>query len=478
MGVETNELANEGARAPLALGVAGVSSAPGEREAAAPSLRGFFGPDEPRDDFAQRCIRCGFCLPTCPTYVETYREASSPRGRIHLIQAVASGQLDVADPAFVDQMYECLDCRACEAVCPSGVPYGQLVETARTQIERAQPGPFWRRAMRAAIFDGVFGDQRTFRRLGALARVYQRSGARWLARRSGALGWLGLRETEALLPTLPSSFVAPAGEVYAPLAGAPRRGRVALLAGCVMSVAFAETDRATIRTLNANGYEVVTPAGQECCGALTIHAGEMDRARMLACRNILAFEAADADLIISNAAGCGSALKEYGQLFADDPAWRERAATFAERVRDVTELLGGLLARGELNTNFAPLRLRVTYQEACHLAHAQRISAQPRQLLQAIPGLELVEMAEPSLCCGSAGVYNLTRPQMAGQLGARKASHVLATGAQAVVTTNPGCWLQLRATLAQAESPMPVLHIVDILDAAYRGRSPIETETV
>lgn len=442
----------------------------GEPDDARKLLRGFTGPDQPRDDFAQRCIRCGFCLPTCPTYVETYREASSPRGRIHLIQAVASGQLDVADPTFVDQMYECLDCRACEAVCPSGVQYGQLVETARTQIERAQPGPRWRQALRAVIFDGLFADQRVFRGVGTLARAYQRSGARWLAQRTGALDWLRLRDQEALLPELPGSFVAPAGEVYAPLAGAPRRGRVALLTGCVMSVAFAETDRATIRVLNANGYEVVTPAGQQCCGALTIHAGEMDRARMLAAQNIMAFETADADYIISNAAGCGSALKDYAQLFADDLAWRDRAATFAGRVRDVTELLGGLLARGQLNTRFEPLPMRVTYQDACHLAHAQRINAQPRQLLQVIPGLELVEMEEPSLCCGSAGVYNLTRPRMASQLGARKAAHVMATGAEAVVTTNPGCWLQLRATLAQAESPMRVVHIVDLLDAAYRGR--------
>lgn len=436
-------------------------------------VSGFSGPDQPSDDILQKCVRCGYCLPTCPTYVETYSEASSPRGRIRMIQAVADGALSLTDPSFVEQMYQCLDCRACEAVCPSGVRYGQLVETARTQIERGRPRSAGQRAARAAIFDGLFADQRRFRLVGRALRLYQRSGMRRLARRSGALDALGLRATEALMPDLPAQFAKPTGEVYAASGDVLWRGRVAFFSGCVMSTVFAGTDRATIRTLNANGFEVVAPAAQECCGALTIHAGEMDRARTLAMRNIVAFEASDAMYIISNAAGCGSALKEYGALFADDPIWHERAEAFAARVRDITELLGDALARGELNTRFEPLPLTVTYQEPCHLAHAQRITAQPRALLAAIPGLTLVEMEESSLCCGSAGVYNLTNPEMAGALGKRKVGHALATGAQAVVTANPGCALQLRAELGQANSAMPVLHIVDLLDAAYRGRMPI-----
>ncbi len=436
-------------------------------------VSGFSGPDQPRDDILQKCIRCGFCLPTCPTYVETGSEASSPRGRIRLIQAVADGAMSLTDPTFVEQMYQCLDCRACEAVCPAGVRYGQLVEAARTQIERARPRSAGQRALRAVLFDGLFADQRRFRRAGRMLRLYQRSGLRLLARSSGALDALGLSATEALAPDVTGRDYAPADEVYAPLADVPPRGLVAFFAGCVMGSVFAGTDRATIRGLCANGFEVVAPAAQECCGALTIHAGEMDRARMLAVRNIEAFEASGAIAIVNNAAGCGSALKEYGEIFHEDPAWRERAEAFSARVRDITELLGEALAHGELNTRFAPLPLTVTYQEPCHLAHAQGITAQPRALLAAIPGLKLVEMAESSLCCGSAGVYNITRPKMAGALGRRKVTHAIETHAQAVVTANPGCALHLRAELGKAGSTMRVLHIVDVLDAAYRGRMPL-----
>lgn len=439
-----------------------------------PHPRGFSGPDQPSGDILRQCIRCGLCLTSCPTYVETRRETSSPRGRIHLIEAVAEGHLDVADPTFVDQMYECLDCRACEDVCPSGVAYGQLVETARAQIERARPRPLWQRAARFAAFGGLFADMRSMRLASAALRLYQRSGLRRVARGSGALRLLGLASTEAMLPEMPAAFVRSTGQVYPPLS-APRRGRVALFAGCVMSTAFAQTDRATVRVLTANGYEVVMPEGQGCCGALTVHGGALERARALARRNIAAFETAGADFVVVNAAGCGSALKEYDRLLESDDAWARRAAAFVARVRDVTELLGALEAEGSLNVAFASLPLRVTYQEPCHLAHAQRITQQPRRLLGAIPGLQLIEMDEPKLCCGSAGIYNLTRPVMAGQLGQRKAGHVTATSAQAVVTANPGCHMQLRATLAAAGSPVPVLHIVDVLDAAYRGVNPLES---
>lgn len=435
-------------------------------------VRGFSGTDMPREDIMQRCIRCGLCLPSCPTYLETHLETSSPRGRIHLIQSVATGALDLTSPGFVEQMYQCLDCRACEAVCPSGVEYGQLVETARTQIERARPRPVAQEAARWATFDGMFADMRRFRLASSLLRLYQRSGARFVARFSGLLQRLGLDDMEHMLPDLPAQFVVPAGQIYPPEPGIARQGRVALFAGCVMSTVFADTDRATIRVLNANGYEVVVPPNQGCCGALTVHAGAMDRARELARRNVAAYEDCGADFVVVNAAGCGSELKEYGRLFADDPDWRERGAAFAARVRDITELLGTLHADGRLNTRFQTLPLRVTYQEPCHLAHAQRITRQPRALLAAIPGLELIEMEESSLCCGSAGIYNIIRPEMANRLGDRKVSNAVATGAQVVVTANPGCHLQLRASLRRAGSPLAVLHIVDVLDAAYRGRLP------
>jgi glycolate oxidase iron-sulfur subunit len=438
------------------------------------AIRGFQGIDQPREDILRRCVRCGLCLPSCPTYLETRRETSSPRGRIRLVAAVADGTLGVTSPGFVEQMYQCLDCRACEAVCPSGVEYGQLVETARTQIERSRTRPLWQRLGRDAIFSGIFGDMRRFRAANALLRLYQRSGAQRLARASGALTRLRLDGPEGLVPALPASFVKPMGQTYAPVASMPRRGRVALFAGCIMSTAFAATDRATLRVLAQNGFEVTAPPDQECCGALTVHAGEMDAARALARRNIAAFEGSGTDLIVVNAAGCGAALKEYGRLFAEEPAWAERATTFAARVRDVTELLGDLEAEGSLNTHFSPLPLRVTYQEPCHLAQAQRISRQPRDLLRAIPGLELVEMDEAALCCGSAGIYNVTRPAMANALGERKIRAILATGAETVVTANPGCHLHLRASLQRAGVPLPVVHIVDVLDAAYRGR-PLPT---
>ncbi len=449
-----------------------VAAAGAGAEETVSAVRGFAGSDQPSDDILQRCIRCGLCLPTCPTYVETLREPSSPRGRIHLISAVAEGRLDIETPGFVEQMYQCLDCRACEAVCPSGVEYGQLVETARTQIERVQSRPLWQRLGRAAIFAGLFGDLRRFRAASALLRFYQRSGARWIARASGMLSLLGLREMETMLPDLPERFIAPSDAVYAPVADVARQGRVALLAGCIMSTAFAETDRATIRVLTMNGFEVVVPKGQQCCGALTVHSGEMDAARALACANIAAFEQSGADYVVVNAAGCGAELKEYDRLMAAEPAWAERATQFAAKVRDITELLGEVQARGELNTSFSPVPLRVTYQEACHLAHAQRISQQPRRLLRAIPGVELIEMQEASLCCGSAGIYNITRPAMAQTLGDRKTRHIRATEAQAVVTANPGCYLQLHASLQRAGMQMRVLHIVDLLDAAYRGAMP------
>ncbi|HEU0026244.1 MAG TPA: (Fe-S)-binding protein [Ktedonobacterales bacterium] len=450
--------------------------------AARGALPGFTGPDQPREDILRACVRCGYCLPSCPTYLETFSEVSSPRGRIRLIQAVADGVLSVTDPGFVEQMYQCLDCRACEAVCPSGVRYGQLVETARTQIERARGQSTgrsgaaragWRRIARAAALDGVFGDLSRVRLAGSAMRLYQRSGAQQLARATGALDALGLRDAEAMLPGLSAAAIIPRDDVYPPLPGVERRGRIALLTGCIMGSVFPETDRATIRVLCANGYEVVTPAAQQCCGALAVHSGDLDRARMLACRNIAAFEASGADLVISNAAGCGSALKDYGEFLARDPAWAERANAFAARVRDATEPLADLLRRGQLNISFARTPLRVTYQEPCHLVHAQRITAQPRALLRAIPGVELIEMQESSVCCGSAGVYNLLRPEMAGALGARKARNTLAASAQAVVTANPGCALQLRAELNRAGSALPVLHIMDLLDAAYRGRDPL-----
>jgi len=441
-----------------------------------PVIAGFRDPDRPDPAIFSSCVRCGLCLPHCPTYRETLRETSSPRGRIHLIQAVSEGRLSVTSPGFVGQMYQCLDCRACEDVCPSGVQYGRLVEAARAQIERARPRPLAQRLLRRFVFGALFGNMRLFRTANRLLWLYQHSGLQWLARRLGILKLLRLQEAEALLPALSSRFLTPRGQVIAPTwsaAGKPR-ARVALFAGCMMSTAFAETDRATARVLAANGCEVHIPAGQGCCGALTTHAGELDRARVMARRVIEAFERQEAitplDAIIINAAGCGAALKEYGHLLHDDPSFAQRAAAFSAKVQDITEFLGALERRGELNRNMHPLPLTVTYQEACHLAHAQRITEQPRRLLRAIPGLRLLEMEESAMCCGSAGIYNVTQPEMSRRLLTRKMGHALATEAEVIVSTNPGCILQLQAGARAAGASVRVAHLVDLLDAAYGAR--------
>lgn len=444
-----------------------------ESEALVDSVKdGFRGNDRPDERIVERCVRCGLCLPHCPTYLETLRETSSPRGRIHLIEAVGRGQLGLTDPGFVRQMYQCLDCRACEAACPSGVEYGKLVESARTQIERAQPGTPLKRGVRWLVLGRLFADMRIFRRLSRWLFLYQRSGLQWLARRLGVLRLLRLREMESLLPALPATFLIPADQHYATNATGTEQPaqEVALFAGCIMSTVFAETGRATLRVLLAHGCSVGLPAGQGCCGALTIHAGDLDGARAMARRNIEAFERSGLAYIIVNAAGCGAALKEYAHLLRDDPRYAERAAQFSARVRDISEFLIALPAPSVTR----PLPLRVTYQEPCHLAHAQRITQPPRQLLKRIPGLELVEMRESSLCCGSAGIYNVTQPAMSRRLRTRKIEHTSATGVDVVVTANPGCQLQLQSGLRQQRSRMRVMHLVDVLDMAYREEGPAQ----
>lgn len=409
-----------------------------------------------------KCVRCGLCLPTCPTYVETLTETSGPRGRISLIKAVAEERLDLLSPGFVHQMSECLDCRACEAVCPSGVQYGQLVEAARSEIAKAQeptrsPAA---RFLRFAALKALFGNLALMRVAAVLLRFYQRSGLRTLVRKSGILRLLHLEEAEALAPEISTKFFVPRDRRYE--ASQPR-ATVLLHAGCVMHVAFAHVDEATVRVLQRNGCTVLTPSAQGCCGAIAVHAGEMDFGLELAKRNIAAFEQSGADYYIINAAGCGSTLKEYGHLLGGDPQWAERAARFSSCVRDVLEFLDEIGLAPDLGRVDAV----VTYQDACHLAHAQRITAAPRRLLSQIPGVQLVEMNESSLCCGSAGIYNVTQPEMARRLGERKVENVIATNAQTVTTANPGCALQMTAHLREHNSPIRVKHVIELLDEAY-----------
>ena len=437
----------------------------------------FAGADIPSEAVINTCVHCGLCLSSCPTYRETGLEMFSPRGRIYLMKAVADGRIGLESEVFQEQMSACLNCRACEAVCPSGVEYGQILEASRTQIEQARedgrlpPHSWVVKLMRGSAFGLMFKRLELFRLFSRLMWLYQRSGAQAIARR-GILKLLKLDETETLLPPISDRFVVPQGQIYpaesGPNGGAGGQARyhVALLAGCIMSTAFANVHEATIRVLQKNGCEVLLPPDQGCCGALHVHGGDMDGGRALARRNIAAFEGLGLDAIIVNAAGCGSTMKEYGHLLHDDSAWAERAKAFVAKVKDVSEFLGGI----ELNTrDLKPLNATVTYQEPCHLAHAQRISAQPRALLRAIPGLTLKEMHESSLCCGSAGIYNITEPEMAARLGNRKLDNAEATSADILVTANPGCQLQLAGGLRRRGSAMRVRHIIEVLDQAYRG---------
>jgi glycolate oxidase iron-sulfur subunit len=427
------------------------------------TLSGFSSTDNPRYEDYSRCIHCGLCLNHCPTYRLWGAEADSPRGRIRQIVLVDQGRLEIGE-SFVTHIDRCLDCRACETACPSGVEYGKLVELARAQIEQKYKRPFLSRAARNFVYRRLLPNPRRIAALAKLARFYQNSGLASLARATGLLSLLGMRDREQLMPKIDREFFfSDLGKTF-PAQG-PRRARVAFFAGCVAQVTFSELNRATVRVLQANGCEVVVPAAQVCCGALPAHAGVRDVARDLAQKNFAAFSAAEAgdfDAILTNAAGCGSTLKEYPHLFEEVSSEGRNAAQFSAEVRDVTEFLAELgLA--------APLRevpLRVTYQDSCHLAHGQKIREAPRQLIRAVPGVELIEMPLSDLCCGSAGVYNVTQTEASLELLAQKMESVAQTKTRAIVTANPGCMIQLRAGASLHGTGHEVLHVVELLDRA------------
>jgi glycolate oxidase iron-sulfur subunit len=425
-------------------------------------LGGFSGNDIPDPDLLKACVHCGMCLSSCPTYRLTGQEMSSPRGRLWMMSAVAENRLDLLDPAFTEQMYQCLNCRACEAVCPSGVQYGPLVEASRAQIEQHRTRSLHQRVLRKATLGWMFSDASHFRLFTGLTRLYQRSGLSFLARRTGILRLFGLQDAEAMLPPITSRPLLPGEESWSPKSV---QQRAVLFNGCIMGTVFADVNRAAGRVMAHNGVAVHVPVDQQCCGALQVHSGMMDEARTLARRNIDAFEASGEQVIVVTAAGCGAALKEYGHLLHADPEYADRAREFSSRVKDVNEFLGG---QPIVDPPIAVNRT-VTYQEPCHLAHAQRVAIEPRALLKSIKGVELIEMKESSLCCGSAGIYNILRKDFADKLGDRKAKNTAATGAAAVVTANPGCYLQLRSTLKRNDSNMDVQYIVEILDEAYGG---------
>ena len=411
-----------------------------------------------------RCVHCGLCLAYCPTFSILGTEMDSPRGRIFLIKSMAEGRIGLTDSAAA-HLDLCLGCRACETVCPSAVPYGQLIEAARADIERQRPGGVLRRFFRWVNFDVLLPHPRLLSLAAAGLRFYQVSGLQRLVRASGLLRLVPgpLASWEPLLPVIPPAAArAPLPEVT-PAEGA-KRATVGLLTGCIQQVAFGPHNRATARVLARNGVEVIAPRTQTCCGALHAHAGEHATALELAKSTIIAFESAGVEPVVVNTSGCGAHMKAYGTLLAGDPLWAERARRFATRVSDISEFLAREPLRGPLR----PVSRTVTYHDPCHVAHGQKIRKEPRALLAQIPGLTVRELHEADWCCGSAGTYNLTQPEMAGRLQRRKVENIRATGADAVVTANPGCIIQIQQGLEGGARPIRVLHIVELLDEAYR----------
>jgi len=395
------------------------------------------------------CVHCGFCLQACPTYLNLEDENDSPRGRIFLMRSLLEGTVSPNDPSVQRHIDQCLGCRACEPVCPSGVPYGQLLEATRATLREYEPVPL---IARFILF--VFARPWLLRPAMFLSRVLAATPIPSLL--SGVKGRLGF--AMAMLASTGRSIERSPYDAI----GRGERGRVATLRGCVMDGLFSATNRATARVLKVNGYGIVAAPGQQCCGALHAHAGDLETARKLARRNISAFEKSAAEFIAVNAAGCGAIMKEYGHLLKDDPEWSERASAFGSRVRDVSELLADAGPRAG-----GALPIRVTYDAPCHLQHAQRVMQAPLSVLAAIPGLELVPLHDSDQCCGSAGIYNLIEPETSDAVLAPKLANIRATRAPWVATGNPGCLMQIGAGLIRADIPAKTIHPVDLLDASY-----------
>ena len=412
-----------------------------------------------------RCIHCGLCLQQCPTYRVLGREADSPRGRIYQILQVDAGRLAI-DDSFVLHLDRCLGCRACETACPSGVQYGRILERARVEIEQNYERPWLDRKLRRHFFGSVLHDFPKLARYAKWVRLYQRSGLQSILRATGILKILGVAELDALSPKIESDFYfREFGNVY-PAVG-ERRGRVALLAGCIASVAFAELNRATVRVLTKNGVEVVIPKAQMCCGALHAHAGALANARELAKKNIDAMSGPGIDAVISNAAGCGCMMKEYGELLEHDAEYSGKAREFATRVRDIDEYLAEL----GLRVPAKKISARVTYQDPCHLAHGQKVRSAPRDLLKAI-GMEIVEMPRADDCCGSAGTYNIVQNELSMKILDEKMANVATVAPEIIATANVGCILQLRAGVKRSKINADVVHVVELLDRAYQSEDP------
>src|SRR6266568_2595508 len=456
-------------------------------------------------DLMRQCIHCGFCLPTCPTYAVLGVEMDSPRGRIYQMQAVAEGRMEIS-PEFVEHMYCCLGCRACETACPSGVQFGKLIEAAREQIQlEVAPLPLLsdikrevteppgneelqvdhnadkrhvlesltNRALRRFFFDLMLPSRTLTSLVFAALKVYQRSGLQTLIHRTGLLDIVNalptplqgqLKTPEELMPYASGDLLPQLLPEVTP-ALTKKRYRVGFISGCIMDQIYRDINEATIRVLTANGCEVITPPRQQCCGALHVHAGEAKGGRQLARHNIDVFEPYNCDVIIINSAGCGSNLKEYGHLLRDDPAYASRAIAFSSKVKDISEFLVSI----DWNHDMGELPCTVAYHDACHLVHGQKIKQQPRQLLQAIPGITLVNLKEADWCCGSAGIYNITNQEMATTLLQRKMDNIAATAAGVSATGNPGCMMQISLGARERGMQLDVVHPIQLIDEAYRA---------
>ena len=423
---------------------------------------GFTGLDAPAESDLYRCVHCGLCLSSCPTYVETALEMESPRGRLALMKAVNEGRVEIT-PRIVSHWEMCLQCRACEAVCPSGVPYGRIMERTRAQVRAAGLQSRELRRLSRFFLNAALPNPRRLRFGAHLIRLYQRLGIQKLVRLSHLLYLLpgGLAKLESQLPPMSRRFFGPSATVH-PAQG-EKKMTVALLSGCVMPLMQGPTMEATVRVLTRNGCDVAVPQGQGCCGALNAHAGDLNNSRAMARTNIDALMAAGVERVVTSSAGCGSTMKEYAELLKDDPDYSAKAVRFSEMTQDVTEFLVGL----PFQAPSATVNRKVTYQDPCHLAHAQRITAAPRAILNSIPGLELVEMENSTLCCGGAGIYSLVQPALSQRLLKRKLNAIDATGTQEVITANPGCMLQVEQGFRSRGTPGQVRHVVDILDEAY-----------
>jgi glycolate oxidase iron-sulfur subunit len=430
----------------------------------------FHGPDVPARALIDTCVHCGFCLPTCPTYVLWGEEMDSPRGRIYLMKAGLEARAEM-NPSYVRHFDACLGCLACVTACPSGVQYGPLIERTRAQIEQHYDRDLRDRVFRGALMSLLPYPGRLrvvmapLALVGGLVRAIgrtvlkSRTGRSLVARAAAAMALSPRISVRSLFASTPAHTRAEGVE----------RMKVAVLTGCVQRIAFDHVNAATVRVLAAEGCSVSAPQAQGCCGALPLHSGYIEQARALARANIEVFEREAVDRIVVNAAGCGSAMKDYGELFADDPDWRDRAHAFSARVRDVNELLVEL---GEPRAERHPINARVAYHDACHLAHGQGIRVQPRALLTAIPGVELVTPAEFEICCGSAGIYNLVQPKPAAELGARKAKNIAALSPDIIATANPGCTLQIATAARGFGYNWPIVHPIELIDASIRGVDP------